>query len=126
VEQYKMKTSDVVMYTAYGVGGYLLYKFLTQLKKQTQNLLEPLSTAIASFWNVLTISPPLKVLGNVVLPDGTNIGPLSSFTVGMDGQNNVYIQALGSVYQVGQSDANGNWPVQLVLAPNFGVTGTTF
>ena len=121
-----MKTSDVVMYTAYGVGGYLLYKFLTQLKKQTQNLLEPLSTAIASFWNVLTISPPLKVLGNVVLPDGTNIGPLSSFTVGMDGQNNVYIQALGSVYHVGQSDANGNWPVQLVLAPNFGVTGTTF
>jgi hypothetical protein len=121
-----MKTSNAVMIAAYGIGGYFLYQFLTQVKKQTQNLLNPVSTAIANFWSALTLSPPLKVLGNVVLPDGTNIGPLSSFTVGMDAQSNVYIQALGSVYQVGQSDSNGNWPVQLVLAPNFGVTGTSF
>lgn len=122
-----MNTSDLIKIGAVGLGVYFLYTFLSKkIPDAAKKATAPLSQAIANFWVSLTASPPMPVLGDVILPDGTDIGPLSQFSVGKDSSGNVYIQSGADVYQVQPSNAQGNWPATLVTAPDFGVTGTTW
>lgn len=120
-------TKDLLVVGGVAAAAYFLYQALNKVPKITKTLTAPVANAIATIWNKLTMSPPMSgVLGDVVLPDGTDIGPLANFEIRTDTQSNVYIQTGGAIYQLGQSDAQGNWPAQLVLDPNLGVTGTTW
>lgn len=129
---------DILTIAAVAAGAYALYTLFQGLGKLgsgvasaagaaykgAQAATAPVSNSIASFWTALTLPPSMSgVPGNVVLADGTSLGPLSSMTVKTDTQGNVYVNLGGAVYQLGQSDANGNWPASLMLEPDFGATG---
>lgn len=103
---------------------YLIYQLLNKAPKLVKDATAPAANAIASLWNKLTLGPPMSgVLGDVILPDGGDVGPLAGMQIKTDPAGNVYVNLGGDVYQLGQSDTNGNWPAQLVLDPNFGITG---
>jgi hypothetical protein len=125
------ETKDLIVIGGVVAGVYVLYKILSKVPQAATNALQtitaPISNSIAQAWTAMTLAPPMQgVPGNVLLPDGTNMGPLASMTIKSDSAGNVYIMAGDTMYQLGQSDANGNWPVQLVIAPDFGVTGTSW
>lgn len=125
-----MKTEDAVKLAIVVGGGYLIYQLLSKatsgVAKVASTVTAPVSNAIASVITTLTQSPPMNVLGNVIFPDGTNGGPLSAMKVFTDSSGNVYVKSTtGDLYQVGQSDSNGNWPVTMVIPDNFGTTNPT-
>jgi hypothetical protein len=93
-----------------GVGALVLYQVL---KKKIGDVTAPVSDAIAKLWLALTEQPPMQVVGDVVLPDGSTV-PLSTLPIRADAQNRVYTNLSGHVYQLQPHDANGNWPAVLV------------
>lgn len=123
-------TQDAIVVVGIGVGAYLLYQLINKTPKIVKTATAPIAQGIAdviNFWNRLFVSPPMGgVKGDVVLPDGTDVGPLATLTIKTDSDGNVYTLLFGSdLYMIGKSDSNGNWPVQLVTAPDFGLTDTT-
>jgi len=131
--------NTILIAGAVGAGVYLIYKLVSGLSsaggalaagakaiyKGAQAVTAPVSTGIANLWNTLTASPAMSgVPGDVILPDGTDAGPLANMQVKSDANGNVYVQVGGVIYQLGQSDANGDWPAQIILDSDFGVTGT--
>lgn len=79
---------------------------------------------LISWWDTLTVSPPMNVLGNVVLPNGQSF-PVASLTLRQDSQGNVYFQTTdNSVWQISPgANAQGNWTATIVPPTNFGVAG---
>lgn len=120
-----MTTTDYLRIGAGVAAAYLLYQLVSKTPAALKTATAPVAGAIASAWSALTLSPVLTVEGNILFPDGTST-PLAGQTVKTDSDGNVYVLNQGGLYQLGQSDANGNWPASLVLDPNFGVTGTTW
>lgn len=117
-------TKDLLVIGGIAAGAYLLYQLLNKAPQAIKNTTAPVANVIANAWASLAVGSPMKgALGDVVLPDGTDIGPISGMQNRIDSQGNVYVQSGGVIYQLSQSDANGNWPAQLVLDTNFGVTG---
>lgn len=80
-----------------------------------QAITSPVSSGIASIITLFDAPGIGSVPGNVLFPDGT-AAPLSSYrlktTQPPDG--NVYIIDRGSTWQLGQSDADGDWPATYV------------
>lgn len=126
-----MKAKDWLMLAGLGIGGYFLYQLLNAGKKQFDKGTNLISTGIANAILSLTQQPPMNVLGNIVLPDGSDGGPLANTPVYTDSKGGVYIKSVtGDVYSVGKSDSNGNWPVTLVqsnyqIPDNFGLTDSS-
>jgi hypothetical protein len=119
-----MRATDWLVIGGVAAGAYFLYKLINKAPDIAKKATAPVAQAIANAWTALTLGPPMQgVLGNVVLPDGTNIGPLARLQVKNDADGNVYVMSGGTLYQLGQSDINGDWPAQLVLDTNFGTTG---
>ena len=115
-----------------GAGAYALYLVLQQVGKIGSGVATVVgqatnaaTTSIANTWVSLTTSNMGGVPGNILFPDG-NVVPLASTTVKTDANGNVYVMEGGALYQLGQSDANGNWPATLALDPSLGLTGTTW
>lgn len=116
---------DFVVIGGVAAGAYLIYQLINKAPQKLKDATAPVAKAIANIWTSLTLGPPMKgVLGDVVLPDGTDIGPLAGLQIKNDADGNVYVMSGGVVYQLGQSDVNGDWPAQLVLTSDFGVTGS--
>jgi hypothetical protein len=115
--------NTLVIIGGVAAAAYLIYRFINQAPKLLKDATAPIANTIADFWGRLTLGPSLQVSGNVVLPDGGVGIPLSSIQIRTDAAGNVYTLLDGDLYQLGQSDANGNWPASLVLDTNFGVTG---
>jgi hypothetical protein len=89
----------------------ILYQLL---KKAIPNATAPAADAIAAFWlKLFPNPPPMNVLGNVVMPDGSLV-PLQGLEVRTDANQNVFVKVGSSVYQLAPSDANGNWPAVAV------------
>jgi len=77
-----------------------------------------ISSGIADFWNSLTASPAMNVLGNVDLPNG-QIVAISGITWKHDAAGNSYTMIGNQVYQLAARGADGNF----TLAP-YGGGGT--
>lgn len=117
--------SDILIVGGVAAAVYIIYQIVNKAPQALKTVTAPVSTVIASLWSKLTLAPAqVGVLGDVVLADGSDIGPLANFQIRTDAQGNVYVNSGGAVYQLGQSDSNGNWPASLMLDPDFGVTGT--
>lgn len=117
--------SDILIVGGVAAAVYIIYQIVNKAPQALKTVTAPVSTVIASLWSKLTLAPAQAgVLGDVVLADGSDIGPLTNFQIRTDAQGNVYVNSGGAVYQLGQSDSNGNWPASLMLDPDFGVTGT--
>lgn len=108
-----------------GGGAYLIYQLINKAPAAVKTVTAPVAQKLADAWASLTLAPPMTgVLGDVILPDGTDQGPIAGLQLRMDDAGNVYLTDKGgALYQLGKSDANGNWPVQLVLDANFGTSG---
>jgi hypothetical protein len=120
-----MKTEDLLKLAGIGIAAYLVWQLIGQGKKALTTATAPLASSIANLWTSLTVGPPQGgVLGDVILPNGQDIGPLSSMQVRTDTAGNVYVNIGGDVYQLGQSDINGNWPAQLVVPTDFGLANS--
>lgn len=114
------------------IGGvaYMVYKLVNAAGAGAAAASNWTSSQLAdllTWWNQLTVSPPMRVLGNVNLPNGQSF-PVADLGVRNDAQGNVYFQTSdGSVWQIYPgADASGNWTASLVPPPDFGVTGTTW
>jgi hypothetical protein len=109
-----VKTSDLLLLGALGVGLYfLLTKGTAALASAVGTATQPLSSGIANFWVSLTQSPSMSTPGNALLPNGTKV-PISSLPIGTDAYGNVFTNVGGGVYQLSPSDANGDYPATLV------------
>jgi hypothetical protein len=115
-----LSTNNLVVIGGVAAAIYIVYQIVSKLPSAAKSATAPLANAIGSGIAKIVVGAPMAgVLGDVVLPDGTDIGPLASFGVGRDSDGNVYIQSGGATYSIGQSDANGNWPATLVLESDF-------
>lgn len=107
-------TKDLLVVGGVAAAAYFIYQMLQKVPKVATAATAPVANAIAGgimLWNRLVTSPPMGgVLGDVVLADGTDVGPLAGMNIRTDSQGNVYVMMGQTVYQLGQSDANGNWP----------------
>lgn len=101
---------DLINLALLGAGAYVLYQVLA---KKIGAVAAPATDAIAKLWVSLTEQPPMQVLGDVVMPDGSTV-PLSTVPIRGDAQGRVYTNLNGHVYQLQPHDANGNWPAVLV------------
>jgi hypothetical protein len=70
---------------------------------------EPVSSAIASGIELLTIGPSLQVTGSVDDQSGNDLGPISSFPASHDSQGNTYLAINGQWFMLGARDASGNF-----------------
>jgi hypothetical protein len=110
-----MGSKDWLVLAGIGLGGYLLYRFFGKAKTLATQATAPIAAGIANAIVSLTAQPQMDVLGNIILPDGSDGGPLSATTVYSDNSGGVFVKTTnGDVYRVGKSDANGNWPVTFV------------
>lgn len=116
-------TKSLLMVAAVGAGLYALYMVLSQVGKIGSGVTGAIGAAtnaatssIANAWVALTSTSMGGVTGNVLFPDG-NVVALAMTPVKTDAAGNVYVMEGGALYQLGQSDGNGNWPASLVLNP---------
>lgn len=100
-----MKTETIFQVAILGIVGYFGYELL----KKGSQAADYTSSQIADLWLSWTLPPPITLLGNIVLPDGTLI-PLSTVSVRLAPNGNTYAQVGAAYYQLAPSDANGNWP----------------
>ena len=114
----------VVALAAVGAGVYLVSKVwglaasgakavgagASALYHGAQTLTDPIASGIAKLWSP---GATAQVPGNVIFPDGYG-GPLSTYKVYSDPSGNVFVKDRGSTWQLGQSDANGDWPATYV------------
>jgi hypothetical protein len=105
---------------ALGIGGagYVIYKFWGGLSSVGSSATNAVSSAIANAWLSLPLvglPPAMEVLGNVKLPDGTLV-PLNSLSNSQIRQSgsSVLTNIAGMIYQLSQSDAQGNFPATAV------------
>lgn len=118
----------VMVLGAVGLVGYLLYQAYKGIQaaadaaknaagaayRGAQTITGPISSGIAATIVKLTAQPAMNVPGNVIFPDGT-AAPLSTYNrVYTDQAGNVYVKDRGSTWQLGQSDADGDWPATYV------------
>ena len=92
-----------------GIALYYVWKTTQAVSGGISSGVNAVSGAIADLWDSLTAQPSMSLNGNIVLPSGQQI-PVNSAQLATDDAGNVYVQYNGAVYQLGQSDANGNWP----------------
>lgn len=115
-----MKTEDLLKLAGLGIAAYLLWQLLNKGRQAVSTAAAPLASGAASLWSAFHPGQP-GVLGNVILPDGTDAGPLARMRVRQDSTGNVQVLINGVIYQLGQSDINGNWPAQSLLPEDFGL-----
>lgn len=107
-----MKASNLFVLGAIGIGLYYLWKTSQAVAGGVSAGVNAVSGSIADFWTSLTLSPPMDQQGSVLI--GSQQVPLNSLPVGQDASGNVFVQYGGGVYQLGQSDSNGNYPASPV------------
>lgn len=124
-----MKTDDYLKLGLAVAGAYAVYLVLQQITKIGSGVTGAVGAAtnaatssIANAWVSLTSSNMGSVPGNILFPDG-NVVALATTPIKTDANGNVFVLEGGAMYQLGQSDSNGNWPASLVLSPGSGVTG---
>lgn len=107
---------------ALGLGGvgYLLYKSFSGVASTVTNATSGVASTIANVWLSLPgleLPPAMQVLGNVVLPSGTQVA-LNSLVgkIRQDASGNVYANISGMIYQLSPSDSSGNYPATLIGA----------
>jgi hypothetical protein len=105
-----------------GAAAYALYLMLQQVGKIGSGVASAVGAAtnattssIANAWVSMTTTNMGGVLGNILFPDGNVIALAATPIKTLNG--GVYVMEGGALYQLGQSDANGNWPASLVLTP---------
>ena len=103
-----------------GAAAYILYKVSKAGGAVVGAVTAGASDAIASAWLAATLPEQMSVLGNVVFPDivGTDGKPLqiplNTLQVRQTQSGDVQTTYGGKIYQLQQSDLNGNWPAVLV------------
>lgn len=115
-------TQDIVLLGTLTLGAYLVYNIIQGFKKTAQfgqdiykglqTATMPISDAIAAAWihmTGLSGGSSMKLLGNVLFPDGTYT-PIGQLTVKSDALGNVYVYQQGRLFQLQPSDINGDWP----------------
>ncbi len=115
-----------------GIAGYLVYQVVQGIKGAAgavgsaaatvakdvyagaQFVTAPVSTGIADVVLTLKPLPPaMGMTGNVLFPDAT-AAPITAYKLLGDGKGNVFVKDRGSTWQLGQSDADGDWPATYV------------
>lgn len=121
---------DVLTYALIGGVAYAVYMLVNAAGKgvgQAANWTTTQIADLATWWNTLTISPPMNALGNVSLPNGQSFA-VATLNLRTDDTGAVYFQTTdGSVWQISPgADSSGNWSATIVPPPDFGVTGTVW
>lgn len=105
-----MKTTDLLLLGALGVG---LYFLLTRGTAAVASATQPLSAGIANFWTSLTQGASMTTPGNAVLPSGQQV-PIANLPIATDAYGNVFTNYGGSVFQLSPSNSDGNYPATVV------------
>jgi hypothetical protein len=108
-----VKTSDMLVLGVVGIALYYVWKTSQAVSGGISSGVNAVSGAVANLWNQLTAQPSMVLTGNVIFSNGSSI-PLDNLQIATDAAGNVYVQYNGGVYQLGQSDGNGNWPATQV------------
>lgn len=106
-----MNTKNVLLLAGVAGLAYFLYTKASQLASTAVNAA---GTAGANLWLSLFPMPAtMGLVGNIILPDGTAL-PLSNSTIRQDSAGNVFTTFGGHIYQLGQSDINGDFEASFV------------
>lgn len=128
-EKSEINTEFILIAVGIGVGVFALYKVVQGVKAAAgavvggvetagkavysgaQTVLNPVSSGIATLFSPGPST--VGILGNVIFPNGT-ASPLSSYAVFTDQAGNVYVKDSGSTWQLGPSDADGDYSATYV------------
>jgi hypothetical protein len=92
----KLTTKNLLTIAAIGVGIYLAWKFWATIKQKAAAAVDAVAAPIADAYSSLTLPGDVELIGNVRLPNGTEI-PLNSLNVEPSTMSFTY---LGNRYRI--------------------------